>query len=242
MPAEKNNNLGKHRGKKLRKGRIVLVLGLFVLLAGFVIYRPVARKLDRFINPKAIGTVRVNRYRDFNSEHLVHAKQLGITPFKTEKQFNAEKKGLVSEGKLEKITNGNQYIISKLGHSHPYLVPEAAKLLDDIGNHFAKKLDENDKGRYYFRVSSLLRTAESQKKLSRSNSNAAQQSAHLYGTTFDIAYSAVVKKPLPWIRRNVADASVIKLLSDAIGELKKEGRCLVVTEYKEKCFHITVVK
>ncbi len=242
MPDKKTTKTESRKSKKLRKGRIALILGLFMILAGFVIYKPVARSMNAFINPKASGTVKVKQYKDFNGLHLAHAKKLGITPFKTDKEFNKEKNELVSDGKLEKVTNGNQYIIGRLGHSHPYLVPEAANLLDDIGKRFRKKLDENDKGNYYFRVSSLLRTAESQKKLSRSNSNAAQQSAHLYGTTFDIPYTSVIKKPLPWIRRNIADASVIKLLSDAIGELHNEGRCLVVTEYKEKCFHITVVK
>jgi len=35
---------------------------------------------------------------------------------------------------------------------------------------------------------------------------------------------------------------VIKLLSETIGGLRDEGRCLVGTEKKERCFHITVVK
>jgi hypothetical protein len=95
-------------------------------------------------------------------------------------------------------------------------------------------------GRYFFRISSLLRTQESQRNLSRSNSNAAQNSAHIYGTTFDIAYKTVMKNTVFWVRRPVEDAPVIKILSETIGELKKEGRCLVITEYKEKCFHITV--
>ena len=192
-------------------------------------------------NSEAYGRVRVDRYKDFNDKHLSYAKRIGIKPFKTEKAYRQGKDELLSDGKLEKITNGSNYIVNKLGHSHPYLVPKAAKLLDDIGKRFNKKLREKGKGNYYFRVSSLLRTGESQKSLGRSNGNAASNSSHLYGTTFDIAYKNVVKKPLPWIRREVADAAVIKILSEAIGELRKEGRCLVVTEYKEKCFHITVM-
>ena len=231
---------GSKRVRKLRKGRLTLVIVIvFAIISIFL--------LPSFINKisnnssESLGRVRVDRYKDFNDKHLAYAKKLGIKPFKTEKAFRDEKDELIGDGKLEKVSNGSQYIINKLGHSHPYLVPKAVKLLDDIGDRFQDKLDENDKGNYYFRVSSLLRTGESQRKLGKSNSNAAQNSSHLYGTTFDIAYKNVVKKPFPWMRREVADASVIKLLSDAIGELRKEGRCLVVTEYKEKCFHITVM-
>jgi hypothetical protein len=192
-------------------------------------------------NSEAFGRVKVDRYKDFNDKHLSYAKKLGIKPFKSEKEYRQGKDELISAGKLKKISGGNNYIVNKLGHSHPYLVPKAAKLLDDIGKRFSKKLQEKGKGKYYFRVSSLLRTGESQKNLGRSNGNAASNSSHLYGTTFDIAYKNVIKKPWPWIRREVADDSVIKILSESIGELRKEGRCLVVTEYKEKCFHITVM-
>jgi hypothetical protein len=128
-----------------------------------------------------------------------------------------------------------------LSHSHPYLTPEAAQLLEDIGKRFRKKLDENDMGNYAYHISSLLRTKESQKNLSRSNVNAASNTSHLYGTSFDIPYRSVVKKPFPWIKVEVYDAKAIKLLSEAIGELRRERRCVVVTERIEKCFHITVL-
>jgi hypothetical protein len=31
-------------------------------------------------------------------------------------------------------------------------------------------------------------------------------------------------------------------LSQTIGELKKEGKLVVVTEFKEACFHITIAE
>ena len=36
------------------------------------------------------------------------------------------------------------------------------------------------------------------------------------------------------------DAAAIRLLSETIGELRKEKKLVVVTEKKEACFHITV--
>ena len=228
--------------KQLRKGRVALVLGIFLLIPGIFVYRSISAKVHNSLNPKSVGTVKVTKYKDLNDKQLVFAKKLGITPLKTNNAFFEAKDELLSDGKIEKIDNGRGYVVSKLDYSHPYLVPEAANLLDEIGKRFRKKLDENNKGNFYFKVSSLLRTEENQKALSRSNTNASRNSTHLFATTFDIPYTKVIKKPFPWIRREVADATVIKLLSDALGELRDEGRCLVVTEYNEKCFHITVMK
>jgi hypothetical protein len=225
--------------RKIRKGRLTLVIVILFALAAIFLLPSFISKIGSNASG-AYGRVKVDKYKDFNDKHLSYAKKLGIKPFKTEKAYREGKDDLLSNGDLRKISSNWFYVVNKLGHSHPYLVPKAANLLEDIGKRFNEKLDEAGKDKYYFRVSSLLRTGESQKSLSRNNMNAASASSHLYGTTFDIAYKNVVKKPFPWIRKDVADASVIKLLSEAIGELRKEGRCLVVTEYKEKCFHITV--
>jgi hypothetical protein len=148
----------------------------------------------------------------------------------------------MGDDRLERISSNKYYIVKRLSHSHPYLTPKAARLLEDIGKRFRKKLDENGMANYAYHISSLLRTNESQKNLSRSNVNAASNTSHLYGTTFDIAYNSVVKKPLPWVKVEVYDPRAIKLLSEAIGELRRERRCVVVTERIEKCFHITVVQ
>jgi hypothetical protein len=242
MIRENSKKTGTNRKKKLRKDRVALAAFIVLLLPGIFIYRGISRNIQASLNPKAVGTVKVDRYKDLNDKQLVWAKKHGITPFKTNQSFHDKKHELLSDGKLEKIKNSRHFIVDRLTYSQPYLVPEAAKLLDDIGDRFGDKLDDHDKGRYFFKVSSLLRTQESQKALSKSNVNASENSTHLYGTTFDIPYSHVVKQPLPWKRKEIQDADIIKLLSETIGEFRKEGRCLVVTEYKQKCFHITVVK
>lgn len=228
--------------KKLRKGRLILVFVILLLAPGFFVFRAVSGKFQAYLNPKTVGTVRVDKYKDLNEKQLIYAKKLGIAPFKSNQALKDQVDELISNEKIKKVKNSSSYIIDKLDYSHPYLVPDAARLLEDIGNRFEEKLQQNDKGNFYFKVSSLLRTEENQKALSKSNTNASKNSTHLYGTTFDIPYSKVIKKPLPWIRREVADATVIKLLTEAIGELREEGRCLVITEYNEKCFHITVMK
>lgn len=235
----KKKSVGSKPKRKLRKGRVTMLIVIFFAIVAIFLLPSFISKISSS-RSEVYGSAKVDRYRDFNDSHLSYAKKLGIKPFKTERAFREGRDELITDGKLRKINDNRFYVVNKLGHSHPYLVPKAAKLLEDIGKRFNQKLDGAGKDKYYFRVSSVLRTGESQKSLSRNNVNAASASSHLYGTTFDIAYKNVIKKPFPWIRKEVADASVIKLLSEAIGELRKEGRCLVVTEYKEKCFHITV--
>ncbi len=191
---------------------------------------------------KAIGTISVDKYSDINKTHLKYAKANGIKGFKSNKEFRDNINKYVSKGDLVKIENSGYYVVDKLTHSHPYLTPEAADLLDEIGKRFQEKLQENGLKTRYYQVTSLLRTGESQKSLGRSNVNASSNSSHLYGTTFDITYARVFTKSRLAKKYEIADGPAIKLLSESIGELRNEKKCVVVTERKERCFHITVRK
>lgn len=234
--------LKKHRLKKeFRKPFRLIMAGLALVMLISILYPPVSNFLHHLNDNRGYGKIRVDWYRDLNPVHLKHAKANGIRPFKKNKDFHQDIEQLLDNNELVKITNSRNYVVKRLTHSHPYLTPEAAELINDLGKRFRKKLKENDLGNYAYQISSLLRTEESQKGLSRTNRNASPNTSHLYGTTFDIAYNNVVKRPLPWMKVEVADARVIKLLSEAIGELRSEGRCVVVTEKHETCFHITVV-
>ena len=229
------------RRKLKKKVKIRLIAFLILSLSVIVIYFPVKHKIEAVLHPAPIGTVSVDRYRDFNAVHLRHAKKGGIEPFKTNKDFEAGIGALLNEDKLVKISDNKYYRVCDLTHSHPYLTPAAEEFLEDLGKRFQEKLDENGLPDYYFQISSLLRTKENQKKLSRSNGNASSNSSHMYGTTFDIPYFTLVKKTLLWKEAEVTDGRAAKLLSEAIGELRKEGRCVAVTERNETCFHITVI-
>jgi hypothetical protein len=228
------------RMKLKKKYKIRLILLAMIGIVSIIAYFPLKRKLDAKLHPAPIGTVKVDWYKDLNLIHLKHAKQNGIKPFDDNTQLKKEVPALLKSGKLVKITDNKYYRICPLTHSHPYLTPSAKKFLDDLGERFSEKLAEKDLPEYYFQISSLLRTDESQKSLRKSNGNATSNSSHRYGTTFDIPYATVVKPTLLWNEAEVTDGRAAKLLSEAIGELRKEGRCVVVTERKERCFHITV--
>jgi len=228
--------------KGVRKKLLILSVISIVVIAASIFYNSPSteKKLETLTEPKAIGTIRVDKYSDLNAIHLKYAKANGIKGFKSDKEFKANIKKLVKDGDLVKIENCNYYVVDKLTHSHPYLTPKAAELLEDIGKRFQKKLEENNLKKSYYQVTSLLRTGQSQRRLSHSNTNASTNSSHLYGTTFDITYARVFRKPKLLRELEVADGPAIKLLSETIGELRKEKRCVVVTERNERCFHITV--
>lgn len=247
----KLNNKGVRRKRKfkLKKGvrRKLIIYGsaIIVIITGIIILsrntgdKKVAEPATPD-EPKAIGTIRVDYYKDLNKVHLKYAVANGIKGFKSTKDLNENIEKYLDDNKLVKIETGDYYVVDKLTHSHPFLTPDAARLLDDIGKRFQEKLEDHNLKKRYYQITSLLRTGESQRKLGRSNVNASSNSSHLYGTTFDITYARVFKKPKLREDLEIEDGPAIKLLSEAIGELRKEGRCVVVTERKERCFHITV--
>jgi hypothetical protein len=227
------------RRKKLKKP-VKRYLIAFVLLLSLIIFFPVIRSL--FDSPDEVytGSTRIHRFRDLNESHLRYARSYGISPIASRKIFEQKVNELTDKNKLVEIHESKYYTINKLSHSYPYLVPRARVLLDLIGERFRKKLRENNLDDYQFRITSMLRTQESQRLLSFSNVNAASKSAHLYGTTFDITYRSLSKRSLFGIKRTIHDGAAIRLLSETIRELQKERRLLVITERKEACFHITI--
>jgi hypothetical protein len=85
-----------------------------------------------------------------------------------------------------------------------------------------------------FEVSSAVRTVEYQKRLMRTNGNAAPAegdiaSPHLTGATIDIAKHGLTRTEIFWMR-------------DRLNSLQAEGKIDVEEEFRQSCFHITVYK
>lgn len=180
-----------------------------------------------------------NYSRDFNDQnetHLAIAQTFGIKPPKNRE--DAAKKA----NHLIEIHDCKYYILDDLTHSIPYLTPGAEQLLWEIGKKFNEELATNDIRNCQLLITSVLRTDEDIKKLRRSgNPNASENSAHRYATTFDISYVRFSQfgseinfytDPEKFANRKRALAKVLK-------ELRKEGKCYVKFEVRQKCFHIT---
>jgi hypothetical protein len=135
-------------------------------------------------------------------------------------------------GRLVEVTSGRGFHIPPLSHSHPRLLPEAHQLLIEIGNAFADELEGTPSAGTRMRVTSLTRTAEQQKRLTRQNYNAIdRESTHSYGASFDIAF---LDRP-----DNRSDCSLPTLAAQKVLERFQEaGRILVIPE--GQCLHVTV--
>ncbi len=180
-----------------------------------------------------------DKLKDFNEVHLRHAKKNGLKqPIKTNADFENAIDSLQKNGTLVEITDSKYYYIPRLTHSKPYLTPEAAYLLQEIGMRFHEKLREHDLPKYKFEVASLLRTEESQKQLRKVNRQATQNSSsHFYGCSFDISYSRYER-----FGKCYREQKLENLLTETLRELRRDCRLLIVNEKRNKCYHITVVK
>lgn len=216
----------------------ILLIGGFLLVgASYMHYkgydRIIARKIYHLIQGKHRTSSQATDYysvtfNDLNNVHLSSAKKLGLKhPLKNRADANVVKDRLV------KIKSNKRYTVDKLTHSIPYLTDGATELLDIIGQNFIDSLDSKGLKSNKIIVTSVLRTQEDVKKLQESgNINASSNSAHCYGTTFDITYARYARK--------IEDKSTLKMvLGEVLLDLKRQKKCYVKYEVKQQCFHIT---
>lgn len=175
---------------------------------------------------KSMGTV----FNDSNHVHRAAAEKIGIKPLTdTRSHWNMGRD-------IVKITTCEEYYIDRLTFSRPYLVPDAAVTLREIGQRFRDTIAARGGGDYRIKVTSLLRTPRSVAKLRRRNSNAIDSSVHQLGTTFDISYANFIANS-DEIPRSVDDLKGV--LAEVLYAMRKEGKIWVKCERKQPCFHIT---
>lgn len=188
---------------------------------------PIATVRLKYENVGALGKV----FNDSNYLHLDAADAVGISPITSLAGSWQLRRPLV------KVESCKEYFIDNLTHSEPYLVPEAQLLLADIGRQFNDAVQTRGGGGYRLKVTSVLRTPDSIKRLRRRNGNAIDMSAHQFGTTFDISYSNFI------CDNDATPCSIDDLkgvLAEVLNGLRDQGRCYVKYERKQSCFHITV--
>lgn len=168
-------------------------------------------------------------FRDLNDKHLASARQWGIRPIRSDEDLEEQ------SGKLNEISSCRLYEVDNLTHSLPYLVPRANELLETIARNFKDSLDRKRLPNRKIIVTSVLRTSASLKKLRKKNTNASANSAHIYGTTFDVAYARYAGGGKDDDRDKLKT-----VLAEVLQDLRKLKKCYVVYEFKQGCFHITV--
>lgn len=175
-------------------------------------------------------------FPDNNDVQLIAASTHGVKPVVDRQDAEKRKKELVFVGASP------YFHVDPLRSSIPYLVPRAAILLNDIGRAYYDSLQIKGIPLHQIIVTSVLRSREDVKKLRTHNTNATENSCHMYGTTFDICYnryktvSPVEGKP----RRQVRNDTLKWVLSEVLRDMRENNRCYVKYEVKQGCFHITV--
>ena len=168
-------------------------------------------------------------FNDSNKYQYAAAERIGIQPIRSLVQAYYLQKPLVE------IASCRWYDLDTLTHSMPYLVPQAANLLETIGRSFTDSLVKRGAPGHKFRVTSVLRTPHSVKRLRRVNGNATDSSTHQFATTFDISYSRFNY----YGGSRLSEEELKYVLAEVLRDLRAQGRCLVKYERKSPCFHIT---
>ena len=114
-----------------------------------------------------------------------------------------------------------------------------AQLLEDIGHNFQDSLRNLNASVYKIKVTSVTRTVDDVKNLKKRNTNSSQNSAHRYGTTFDVSWARYTKVDES-DTLNIDKDRLKMVLAMVLRDLKREERCYVKHERKQGCFHITV--
>lgn len=177
-----------------------------------------------------------NTFPDQNDVQLEAATRLGVKAVVDRADAERRKSELVYVG------NNPFFHVDRLKSSLPYLVPRAAVLLQDIGSAFFDSLQIKQIPLHKIIVTSVLRSKADVAKLRNHNSNATENSCHLYGTTFDVCYNRykTVQEPDGPARRAVRNDTLKWVLAEVLNDMRCNNRCLVKYEVKQGCFHITV--
>lgn len=172
-------------------------------------------------------------FNDSNYVHWDEGERFGIEPITDTRSHWQLKRPIV------KVTSCEDFWVDTLKFSRPYLVPEAAARLHEIGRRFRDTIAARGGGDYRLKVTSLLRTPHTIKRLRRRNRNAVDSSVHQLATTFDISYASyIANAPSP--ARSVDDLKGI--LAEVLRAMKFEGKIWVKYEVGQPCFHITARK
>jgi len=171
-----------------------------------------------------------DEFNDSNYVHWTAAERIGIRPLTDVRSHWQLRRPLVH------IASCEDFYLAELTHSAPYLVPEAAATLHEIGRRFRDTLSARGGGDYRIKVTSVTRTAANVKRLRRANRNAIDSSVHQLGTTVDISYANFAADGLSTPR---SDSDLKLLLAEVLADMRREGKIFVKYEKHQPCFHIT---
>jgi hypothetical protein len=192
--------------------------------------------------------------RDKNAEQIARAQSLGVRV-----SGEAQIAQLAKQGRLVALEDSTEYwVLRKMTHSVPYMTPDGRAMLREVGRRFHARLDSLGLPRFRMKVTSALRTDETQAELRKVNPNASQTvSSHEYGTTLDVSHERFAApappreaSPAEWALEVVMMDTIVKYhgkelqaeLGRVITEMRAEGALMVMMEDAQPVYHMTVAR
>lgn len=223
--------------RSIRISLIVALLGL--ILAGAAVHRyPYTVRYvisvivpSRHVSYGKNDLTYLNTFNDRQSRQMKAARKVGLPEVPASRE---DVNSILDQ--LEKVKNCRAYSLAPMGHSVPYLRPNAKAALDQIGNAFRDSLKSKGLPEYRIVVTSILRTKADVERLQKSNTNATSNSCHCYATTFDISY-AQFERITPGAP--LSNAELKAVLGEVLLEQRRAGKIYVKYELGQPCFHIT---
>jgi len=142
---------------------------------------------------------------------------------------DADLNNRIAQGVLVPVPVSEALVVNPdLPKNRRYCRPWTASFLTDLARAHLAQFHRS------FIVSSAVRTVEYQKRLMRTNGNAAAAegdvaSPHLTGATIDIAKKGLTRSEIYWMRNR-------------LNALQEDGKIDVEEEFRQACFHITVYR
>lgn len=171
-------------------------------------------------------------FNEKNSIHITASKKSSLhSPIKKEIGIRKFLKNKI----LIQLIEGEGYRIDKMPYSYPFLTAKTISFIDELGMEFKTACELSNLPCRPFIITSALRTKETVNKLQKINSNAKTESTHLYGCTFDIAWSR-------FGYGNNPDQEMLDLLIPCLKNMQNKKKCRIKFEINQACFHITALQ
>jgi len=209
---------------------------LLMLSAGFIFVFAKKNYLNRsfkFTMTKSVNCKNCEiNFNERNSIHILASKKSSLhSPIK--KEIGIKK--YLKNKSLIPLKDGEGYIIDKMPYSYPFLTAKTISFIEALGMEFKTACELSHLPCRPFIITSALRTKETVNKLQSINPNAIKGSTHLYGCTFDIAWSR-------FGYGNDPDQEMLDLLIPCLKNMQNKRKCRIKFERNQACFHITALQ
>ncbi len=225
------------------------------------------RKADRVIIEK------FPIYSDYVNPEIIKSFRTYLLPYHLEETVKSGMQRITDDGMIPDLaakgllvkldqTAETPYFFYNVPEKYRYLTPKAAGALKAVTDRISQKLSEKEGAPgVKIAISSALRPGNYQQNLKGRNANAASESSHSFGISFDIFFdeyytvfpvyrgetSEEGRKTADELRKRIGFLSGAALarqyqsvLSESLLELQEEGLVYVIIEHNQRVYHVSV--